>query len=138
MSALVRLLYPTPPATRSPGAVFAWWERRRLSFNLAVGASGLVTVGLFSLFAALPPNGSWLMVPAMAIVAYGVMANICYSAGSVVEMLFTAWWGDDAPSLGPVLFRQGLIFSVGLTLLPNVLAVIGWGFRILRGLGVFS
>jgi hypothetical protein len=31
--------------------------------------------------------------------------------------------------LGPVLFRQGLAFSVGLTLLPTLLASMTWVVR---------
>jgi hypothetical protein len=33
---------------------------------------------------------------------------------------------------GPPLFRQGLLFSVGLTLLPIAVGALDWGFRFLR------
>jgi hypothetical protein len=36
--------------------------------------------------------------------------------------------------LGPVLFRQGLAFSVGLTLLPTLLASMTWVGR--AGMGI--
>jgi hypothetical protein len=39
-------------------------------------------------------------------------------------------WGRKAPDLGPLLFRQGLIFSVGLTLFPLLLASVFWVIRI--------
>jgi hypothetical protein len=38
-------------------------------------------------------------------------------------------WGRSAPDLGPLLFRQGLIFSVGLTLFPLLLSVFLWMAR---------
>ena len=132
MSALVRLLYPLPEVSDSLPAVVRWWERRRLRYNLVVGATGLLTLGVVNLFALLPPQSHGLFFPLPAIVVYAVLANLCYSAGWVVEYASKRLWRDDAPALGPFCFRQGLIFSVGLTLLPVALATIDWGFRILR------
>ena len=132
MSALVRLFYPTPPASTAPGAVIGWWERRRLKFNVIVGAAGLATLGLASLLAILPPFSHSLSVPVGVIVAYALVANACFTAGWILELLFNAWWRDAPSRVGPILFRQGLIFSVGITLLPVVVATLEWGFRILR------
>jgi hypothetical protein len=39
--------------------------------------------------------------------------------------------GRKEPELGPLLFRQGVFFAVGLTLLPILLAVGSWVVRIL-------
>jgi hypothetical protein len=39
-------------------------------------------------------------------------------------------WGGKCPPFGPALFRQGLAFSVGLTLLPIVIVSIGWVARL--------
>jgi len=82
MSALVRFLYPLAPTERSPGAVLRWWERRRVVYNVAVGAAGLTSLAVATLFGVLP------------------------------------------------LFRQGLIFSVGLSLLPILIAGLGWIARV--------
>jgi len=132
VSALVRLLYPPPPTSRSLAAVIAWWERRRLRFNLIVGATGLVTIAGANALFLLPPESRWIgLPPALAVLAYGALANLCYTAGWATELAFNRWWRDDPPAVGPVLFRQGLVFSVGVTLLPLALAVIGWGVRII-------
>jgi hypothetical protein len=40
-------------------------------------------------------------------------------------------WGEEAPLAGPALFRQGLSFAVGLTLLPIPLACLSWVARLL-------
>jgi hypothetical protein len=135
MSGLARFLYPLPPASRAPLVRLVWWEQRRFRFNLAVGGAGLFTIGVASLLMALPPNGMVPWFPPVAILVYGLMANVCYTAGWVLETLFNAWWGDQPPTIGPVLFRQGVIFSVGLTLLPIFVAFISWGFRVLRLFG---
>lgn len=132
MSALVRLLYPLPTRSRSPAAIIGWWERRRLAFNLMVGAAGLLSIGVMNLILALPPLSRGPGIPFLPAVVFGVLANLCYSAGWGAEIAFNAWWREDPPAVGPVLFRQGLIFSIGLTLLPVVLASLEWAARLVR------
>ena len=41
-----------------------------------------------------------------------------------------AVWGRRAPDMGPLLFRQGLIFSVGLTLLPMLVMAMVYAARV--------
>ena len=131
MYSLVEVLYPLPDMRRTPLSTVRWWESRRLVFNKAVGAAGVVTLGGVSLFAALPPHSSFVPLPMMLVAAavYGTLANGCYTLGWMAELLARRVWGRSAPDLGPLLFRQGLIFSVGLTLLPILLAVLSWVAR---------
>ncbi len=129
MSALVRLLYPLPIRSNRPAAIIRWWERRRLAYNVVVGGAGLVTVVALNALSFLPPLAEGLFLPLFGVVVYGALANLCYTAGWTSEIVFRAWWGDDPPDIGPVLFRQGLIFSVGLTLLPILIGVIAWIVR---------
>jgi len=131
MSSLVEVLYPVPDMRRTPLSTVRWWESRRLVFNKAVGAAGLVTLAGLSLFAALPPHSQFIPLPFMLVGAavYGLVANGCYTLGWMAELLARRVWGRRAPDVGPLLFRQGLIFSVGLTLLPILVAVFAWVFR---------
>jgi hypothetical protein len=75
---------------------------------------------------------SWLpahvdfQVPLAVIVVYGLCANLCYSAGFALEAVLQRVWGDDVAPVGPTLFRHGLVFSVGLTLLPIGMAWLSW------------
>ena len=121
---LSNFLYPLA-ADRTSGAILKWWERRRLPFNAIVGTSGLVTVALTTLIAGAPPviagGFSFYIAP---ILIYGVMANVCYSAGSLVEMTLNKLWGADVRPVGPALWRSGLIFSVGLTLVFPLIILI--------------
>jgi hypothetical protein len=132
MSSLVEVLYPMPDLRRTPLTTLKWWESRRLAFNKAVGAAGLTTLAGVWLFAALPPFSSIMSPFEMMIAAavYGVVANGCYSLGFFTELLARKVWGRSAPDLGPLLFRQGLIFSVGLTLLPLLISVFVWIARV--------
>ena len=60
------------------------------------------------------------------------MANVCYSLGACAEILLQKVWGWKLLPTGPVLFRMGLTFSVGLTLLPVPLAGWDWTVRLTR------
>ncbi|MES2179016.1 MAG: hypothetical protein V4550_14240 [Gemmatimonadota bacterium] len=125
MTALTRLLFPVPALRRSPEMIFAWWESRRPVYNLIVGGTGLVTLASISVIGLLPPHPP-LQVPWQAVVLYGVLANVCYSFGFAIEALLERLWGNDVAPAGPLLFRQGLAFGVGLTLLPIGLAWVGY------------
>jgi hypothetical protein len=131
MTALTRFLYPVP-ARRSIGQIIIWWERRRLAFNLVVGATGIVSYGFAAALAALPPIKHDGGIPLVAVLVYGILANLCYTLGWMIEGGAHLAWRDDIKPSGPVLFRQGLLFAVGLTCLPMAVAVFDWGIRFLR------
>ena len=131
MSQLVEALYPLPDFRRTPLSSLRWWESRRIFFNKVVGATGLVTLAGMSLLAMLPPHpvSFGLGDAIIGAAIYGVLANGCYSFGWVLDVVAQRVWGRRAPDLGPLLFRQGLIFSVGLTLFPLLLMCIAWVIR---------
>lgn len=129
MSRLVEVLYPVPDLRRTPLSTLRWWESRRLAFNKAVGAAGLVTLASISVLFILPPHtlGDFGLLPkVVGSVVYGIAANVCYTLGWLAELAARAVWGRRAPDVGPLLFRQGLIFSVGLTLLPVLAVAMIW------------
>jgi hypothetical protein len=126
-------LFPAP-APRSLTGIWRWWEARRLHFNLLVGGSGLVSLAVIRLVTWLPPSRHDQFLPLAAVVVFGVMANVCYTLGPVVEGVSEKLWGRKILPVGPTLFRMGLSFSMGLALLPSLIAGFDWGFRILRAL----
>lgn len=125
MTALTKLLFPLPALRRSPEMLFAWWESRRIAYNAIVGGAGLVTIGTLQCISFLPPHLP-LQVPWQVVAAYGIAANVCYSLGYLTEWLLDRLWGDDVAPVGPTLFRHGLVFSVGLTVLPIGIAWVGY------------
>lgn len=132
-ASLVDFLYPAP-ARRSIPSILGWWEKRRLPYNLMVGAAGVFATGTFLFLAWLPPfsfGGDITPEILIPITIFGVMANVCYTFGSVLEILAHKVWGRDVLPIGPALFRMGLTFSVGLALLPALLSVIIWVGRVL-------
>jgi hypothetical protein len=132
VSALTRLLFPAPAEVRSTASIFRWWESRRLTFNMVVGATGLVTLVAMNLIALLPPLSIRLEVFWPGIILYGFFANLFYSLGFMTEAAMQRVWHEETPPVGPALFRQGLIFAVGLTLFPIALMGIGWGVQVLK------
>lgn len=133
MSALTRFFFrhdlvAAPTTTQT----IAWWESRRPAYNLAVGASGLVSLAITNLLCWLPPHSSplpWqadIMVPLI----YGALANLFYTFGAPAELAVRKWLGDDMSPVGPAIFRYGFAFSIGLTLLPTVIAFGSWLIRI--------
>ena len=133
MSALTRVFFRTPATMpASSGAVIDWWESRRLVYNLGVGATGVVTLGVMNVMLALPPSPEPLPVALNVIgpLAFGVAANFCYSGGWAAELLLRRWLGEDSVPLGAALFRYGFAFSIGLTLFPAGLTILHWLARI--------
>ena len=122
---LTKLLFE-PTLVRSPIRVVQWWERRRLTYNLIVGGTGLFTMTyLFVLERVVFDPGPFRLVNfVIGAVAYGLAANVCYTAGWIVENLVERWMKRPVYGLGPALFRHGLVFSVGLTLLPVVILTV--------------
>jgi hypothetical protein len=122
MNNLTEFLFAAP-ASRSTPAVIAWWERRRLAYNACVGTAGLVSLGTVGLFNTL--TGGDAMFPEALIVAavFGGAANLCYFFGPAAELLVEKLWGRRVLPTGPMLYRMGLTFSVGLALFPTLLTV---------------
>lgn len=132
MHSLTEFLY-APPARRSTPAIVAWWERRRLAYNAFVGGAGLVSLGSVGAAGVLLGEGGNLGgVLAMAGV-FGVMANLCYCLGPATEVVMEKVWGRRVLPTGPVLYRMGLTFSVGLALFPTLLVVMLTTARIVLG-----
>ena len=121
---LRHFLFRDAVAGESAGDVIRWWETRRIGYNAVVGSVGVVTllfVGVLNVIG--PHTHSTLAPPPLAIVAYGVLANLFYTLGWMIELsVLRPLFGRKAPIVGATLFRYGLAFASGLTLLPNLVA----------------
>ena len=120
MSALTRFFFRQEISCSTPAAIIGWWEARRLPFNIAVGAAGTVTLAAVHIITRLPPDPLPIpFVPSLLLAGiYGIMANVCYSAGWLAEILIRRHGGPELEPVGPALFRYGFAFSSGLTLFP--------------------
>jgi len=109
--------------------IILWWEARRIPYNLIVGSAGVISSILILGTAFLTERivGEAIGLPdppffaIVAVIAYGVMANICFTVGWIAELVGRRVWGDRAEAFGEIAFTMGTIFSALLTLLPAAL-----------------
>jgi hypothetical protein len=112
---------------KRPWDAVAWWEIRRIPFNIFMLAVGVSSGGIF-VFAGshvFKPDADFGS-PFLSVIFFGLAANFCYTLGWITELLWT--WGDTAQTekIRPKVFRVGLIFSAGLTLLPAIVVLLIW------------
>jgi hypothetical protein len=106
-----------------------WWESRRAAFNLIVGSAGILSGLVIGIVGA----GSYLLFdsdfglpdpPLFAIlgaVIYGIMANVCYTGGWIVELGIRRAWPAHADRFATLTLALGVVFAVVLTLSPGSL-----------------
>lgn len=135
MKRFVRWLFSSPPQAPSPWRVIAWWESRRIPFNLVVGTYG---AGCFAAFAwALTTSGRLEpgddLVEPIALLAAPVGVNVLYTLGWLVEVLARLLMPGLSSRFGPKLLGLGL--GLGLTLIS--LPAVSWGgYRLLQVVGL--
>jgi hypothetical protein len=119
--------------------IILWWEARRLPFNAIVGLAGVLS-GLLILGNAFITErvlGEPIGLPnpplfaLIAVIAYSIMANICFTGGWIAKLISRRVWGDRVDAFGEVALALGTIFSVLLTLLPAALIVSISSFKML-------
>jgi hypothetical protein len=125
-----------------PAHVVAWWELRRLPYNVIVGAISLLTLSVFfavawgcELSGGLPlgqPKPPLLVI--IAIAAYWIVTNVFYTFGWILELLVARVWHVSTPVFGPIVFTLFTAISVVVTLIPAGLIIFLAVFTSCRGL----
>jgi hypothetical protein len=124
-----RYLFSPLYTPESVWAVIKWWERRRLFYNVVVGAAGILTTAIayLQMVVAPGPEGP----PLAFILTYAIAANLFYSLGAPIDLLLRHILKEQAGPVAQALFRYGVAFSIGLTLLPIPLFVLSTIARLL-------
>jgi len=129
MEALLR--WPPEVSVSNRREVIQWWESRRLNFNTYVGVIGVVSwlLVLTAGSAAIKPGVDFEEPFAMIVgpFYYCLFANVCYSFGWIVDAAFFR----RAPRVR--LYKFGMLFSVALTALPGIWAVVAWITTLITG-----
>lgn len=60
--------------------IVKWWEKKRLWFNIIVCSTGIICILVMNL-------GFFLIFDFIGIVIFGIVANVFYSTGILVELL---------------------------------------------------
>jgi hypothetical protein len=70
----------------------------------------------------------------IAALAYGIVVNVFYTGGWILELLVAKLWHVRTPVFGPIAFTIGTAVSVVVTLVPAGLLVLLAVFTSCRGL----
>jgi hypothetical protein len=112
------------------GQVIRWWELRRLVYNAVLLVVGVAAIaGMEWLMTKVIPLGEDAIEPMLlfvGVVVYGVMANLCYTLGWIIELWSRKTDPVAARRRGQWMFRAGLLFSCVLTSLPFWFACVYW------------
>jgi MFS family permease len=123
--------FDTLPEPYSRAEIVRWWEGRRVRYNMLVGSVGIVTWLLVLCFGSLAVKpGVDFEEPIMMIVGpaiYAIGANLCFTLGWIVDT--SLYRGRPRNRL----WKAGLIFSLVLTALPGIWAVIAWCITLYTG-----
>jgi hypothetical protein len=125
-----------------PAHVVAWWELRRLPYNIIIAVTGLLTLSVFYAVAlgcersgGIPlgtPRPPLLVL--IAVIAYWIVANAFYTCGWILELLVARMWRVSTPVFGPIAFTLCTAASVVITLVPAGLVIFLAVFTSCRGL----
>lgn len=129
MSRTYRLLVERPEELQTVSQVIGWWEIRRAPYNLLVGLAGLINIlVILTILLLTDPDrdvGSPFLTM-IGILLYGIMANVCYTAGWIVELLDRKENPPTATRNAINNLKRGFLFSILLTLLlPWALLLLG-------------
>ncbi len=112
-------------------SIIGWWESGRLRFNVYVGAVGIATwLLVFIAGSAAGKPGVDFEEPVAMIFGpfiYGFLANAFYTLGWIFDLIFY----QRKPRVW--LYKSGVIFSVVLTALPGIGAIIAWLYTVVSG-----
>ena len=61
------------------------------------------------------------IVAVLAVLGYGVGANVCFTGGWVVEIIARKIWPEKVGAFAQISFAFGMVFSLLLTLAPAAL-----------------
>jgi hypothetical protein len=93
-------------------AAFAWWEKRRLVYNLIIGSTGILCIFILSLLPFLS------IIDLFGVILYGIIANMFYSLGFLIEVATKHYFRSkiDFTEKRKALFGIGLILSILITI----------------------
>jgi hypothetical protein len=112
-----RVVMTVPAEPRNFLSVLSWWESRRALYNVVVGPIGLFMAALDCYVQRLP--GNFLIYAAMICAVTAVLANVCYSLGTILELIARSIKKYDR--YGPILFTLGLTFSIFVVLSMGII-----------------
>jgi hypothetical protein len=127
----IQWLFESPSEPVTALRVIGWWELRRIPYNFAIGAFGIVSLLIF--FVSISASGHLQpgddAIEPLALFAAPFVANVCYTAGWLLDIPLRYIRPSLSPGFTPLLFCLGLGFSFVVISLP---AIFWSGYRLLQ------
>jgi hypothetical protein len=132
---LIYWLFTPPQEPISPRDAVVWWERRRITYNLVVGAVAIVSFVIYWISIAssgvLKPGDD--VIEPLALLAAPIVApiaiNICYTAGWLMDVPLRFIVPSLSSRFTLRLFVIGFAFSLFVVSFP---AIFWGGYRLLQ------
>jgi hypothetical protein len=119
------------PSGTTRKEIWRWWQQRRFRYNRDLLVVGIMTwlLVLVAGSAAVKPGEDFEepLVMIFGPILYAIFANIAFTAGPIYDTTF--YRGTPRKKL----FKTGYIFSLILTALPGVWAVVAWLSTVFTG-----
>ena len=110
--------------------IICWWEIRRILYNAILFAIGITSiVSMEWLMEKVIPVGRDAIEPfalTIGIMIYGIVANLFYTLGWLVELVTTCADPEQARSRAKKMFLAGLWLSSLLTTAPFWFGLVFW------------
>jgi hypothetical protein len=113
--------------------VIAWWELRRIPYNVIAGIVAIAGIALFTYVDTLPPQ----LPPEerdfdyfIAIYGGWFLANFFYTGGWVCEIFLRSVTKREARWFGPTMLTAGLLFSLAVPTLNVAGETLLWLSRV--------
>lgn len=131
--------FAQPASGRTPMQVIAWWECRRIPFNVVVALYACVCFATYlwaiTTSGHLRPGEDAIEPIALfaALIVAPIGVNVAYTFGWLIELSVRTINPKPSPHLGPLLLKLGLGLGLALIGLP---AAVWGGYRLLQLAGV--
>ena len=115
---------------RRPYDAIAWWEKRRIVFNLVVLVLSFCSLVIIELIGAQHVQPGEDVVEPFIVLAGGavfvIAANVCYTLGWITELMWSEGDTSRTETIRRRVYRRGLVFSALVAAAPGVLLVAFW------------
>lgn len=102
--------------------IIAWWEIRRILFNIILITAMTLSMSILFQFVNLGPSED--LIEPFAMIGYVFLWNLIYTVGWLLEISM-----PKSKIFGPKTFKIFLLLSAGLAFIPTVLNIVFWVFH---------